>query len=142
MISLIILTPLILYIAYKIFDPYKTSYIYEALTRYGDIWYLSNKWAKFFKDNSLTYEHGRGVPYGTKFTYYGGTWMIGGDAELYWVHQYFKGIGHDKPEYKADWNYWRRDFKSMKYIMENHPNLSDKRKSLTSKDKIPKIIKP
>ena len=133
MISVIMLSPLFLYILYKIFDPYKTSYIYEAITWRGDIWYLSNEWAKFFNDRSLTYEFGRGVPYGTKFTYYGGTWMIGSDAELYWVHRYFKGIEQEKPEYKSSWNYWRYDFRSMKYIMENHPNLSDARKKLTSK---------
>jgi hypothetical protein len=122
----------------KKIDKYKTSKIYELANNYrtGNVKYLSNKWAEFFKDENYM----RGFSNRVTFKYYGGTWQLNGVSELYWVNQSFRGIKEEEPEYKSDWNYWRNDFKSMKYIMENHPNLDYARKKLKLEDKIPKII--
>lgn len=125
----------------KKFDKYNTSRLYEIANNYrmGDLGYLYNQWAEFFKDEDFMAENGR-VPYGLKFKYYGGTWQLGGASELYWVHGSFQGMQKETPEYKSSWNYWRYDFKSMKHIMENHPNLRDARKKLKAENKKPKII--
>jgi hypothetical protein len=65
---------------------------------------------------------------------------LGRASELYWVNSSFRGMEKEEPEYNSRWNYWRYDFQSMKYIMENHPNLQDLRKRLNPEDKTPKII--
>jgi hypothetical protein len=97
---------------------------------------LGEKWAEFFEDEYYIDV----IPYGLTFSYYGGTWQLASASELYWVCKGFKGIKYEKPEYKSSYNYFRNDFKSMKYIMENHPNLRNARKRLKPEDKKPKIV--
>jgi len=114
-------------------DKYNTGRFYEITNncRMGNLGYLYNQWEEFFKEKYF-----RGI----KFRYYGGVWQLGGASELYWVHSSFQGIEKEEPEYASDWNYWRYDFKSMKYIMKHHPNLQNERKRLRREDKIPQII--
>ena len=125
-----------------LYDKYKAGRLYEFMNNdsVGDLGFLYNKWSEFFKDEHLMWES-RGVPYGLKFKYYGGTWQLGGASELYWISSSFRGIAKETPVYSSHWNYWRNDFESMKYIMENHPNLREERKRLKKEDKIPIIIK-
>lgn len=128
----------LIFFAIKRIDRYNTGKIYELSNNYrmGDLGYLYNKWAEFFKNESFR----RSIPYGLRFKYYGGIWQLGTASELYFVSSSFQGIGKETPEYKSSWNYWRYDFKSMKYIMENHPNLRNARKTLKKEDRKPIII--
>lgn len=133
---------LIFFLIYTIIrkaDKYQTGRMYEKANnfRMGQLGYLYHKWAEFFDDE----DYMDGIPYGLKFKYYGGTWQLAGASELYWVCQSFNGMGKESPEYKSSWNYFRNDFESMKYIMENHPNLRDARKRLKPEDKRPEIIR-
>lgn len=137
-VFLIIIGCFITYALLNLFDKYGTGIVYEMQTRgrTGDLGYLQNAWAEFFNEERFMSAYG-GMPYKVIFKYYGGTWIIVHSSELYWVCSSFNGIEKESPQYKSSWNYWRSDFKSMKYIMENHPNLIDVRKNLTPKDKKP-----
>ena len=129
---------LLIFWVYSKSDKYKTGRIYERSNNYrmGDLGYLYHKWAEFFKRMSMMDGMSRAI----KFRYYGGTWLIVNGSTLYWVHGKFGGEHSEKPTYKSSWNYWRNDFRSMKYIMENHPNLRTERENLKPEDKKPKIV--
>ena len=133
----------LIYILIENSDKYGTGWLYEKANNCdtGNLGFLHNKWAEFFQDEDYTCFMGGDVPYGLKFKYYGATWQLAGASELYWVYSEFKGISKEQPEYKSSWNYWRNDFASMKYIMENHPNLRNVRKGLKAEDKRPEIIR-
>ena len=137
LISMIMVWVLIPFL-YNKYDKYGTGRIYELLNNYrmGNLGYLYHKWGEFFKSMSMTFGMSRSV----KFRYYGGTWLIINGSTLYWVHSKFRGEQNETPEYKSSWNYWRNDFRSMKYIMENHPNLQRERKNLSRVDSCPKLI--
>lgn len=134
---------LISFFLYKLFkggfSKYGTSKLYEWANnwRYGQLGFLYNHWNKFFEGRFPN-----GVPYGTTFKYYGGTWMLRGESKLYWIHKNFTGQHGDGPEYQSHWNYARNDFKSMMYIMQNHPNLREARMNLKPEDYKPIIIEP
>lgn len=75
------------------------------------------------------------------FDYYGGRWRIDCfvGVALYWIHS-----SGELLEYKADWNHWRNDKRSVLYIMRNHPNLNDRRHQLKLDGKLndrPMVIK-
>lgn len=82
-----------------------------------------------------------GLPHHVKFTYYGGTWILESfSSKLFWIHKQFTSTDTERPLFLSHWNYWRNDLRSLKYIMKNHPNLKEKRYSLSSEDKVVKIL--
>lgn len=99
----------------------------------GELGVLRIYWERFFNR-----DFPMGPPYGITFKYYGGTWRLKGDHELYWISAGNK----ENLTYKSWWNSADNDFQSMVYIMENHPNLIEPRENLTVEDYTPIIIKP
>lgn len=82
-----------------------------------------------------------GLPHQIEFTYYGGTWILEPfSSKLFWIHRGFSSTETESPDFLSHWNYWRNDMKSLKYIMKNHPNLREKRYSLSYEDKKVKIL--
>lgn len=134
--ALIIIIPLLASIGWYLFNPIDgvcrfDEYINKGHT--GDLGFLLESWSHFFKQYRT-----RSGYITVRFKYYGGTWELRGASSLYWVHNNFNEK-IDQPTYKANWNYFRQDFRSMIHIMRNHPNLQHIK--LTKEDKKPVIIK-
>lgn len=109
------------------------KYLFKRINRtgLGELGVLRIYWERFFNK-----EFPLGPPYNITFKYYGGTWRLKGESELYWISR----GDQENLEYKSCFNLADNDFKSMLHIMQNHPNLINARKSLKQEDYIP-IIK-
>jgi len=94
----------------------------------GNLGFLIDQWSLFFRIKLYNINN-------LRFKYYGGTWLLKDASELYWIYDSGESL-----VYKSSWNYWKNDFKSMIYIMQNHPNLDYVRVNLSKKDKKPKIL--
>ncbi len=113
--------------------------------RYGlsamkELWMKSSVGhAGFFREAMIDFF---GYPTGShvEFTYYGGQWIIDYfvNVRLYWVSA--SGV---YLQYESHWNGWRNDLRSVLSIMENHPNLRERRMELAMDGRLkdrPRII--
>ena len=99
---------------------------------------IHQAWNEFFGYRWGEYRGSANMPGSVTFTYYGGKWTIKHSTELYW-----HASGGPILQYKAMWNHWRNDIRSMIYIMQNHPNLHHERANLRAAGKLndaPQVI--